>query len=247
MPHLILHGRPRRARSRTKRPGTLARLVVALAVAASFAVAPAADATTYQVQPAGSRVLAVTRRAGFLRALGHDHVIEGTRLAGSVTWAPDAPAEERTPRSLSGEVVIDAAALEIDAPAARRAAGLGEGPSGDDLDEIRRTFRGPKGLDTGRFGTIRLVLRRAEAAGDGEGGAVDPAAITRVVGDLTLHGQTRPITIPVTVGRSGATLLVRGQTEVRQTDFGIKPASVAGGLVKVKDTVEVSFVVLLAE
>ncbi len=225
--------------------GPLARFVVAVAVAAplALAAAPAADAATYQVQPAGSQVFAVTRRAGLLRALGHDHAIEGTGLSGSVTWAPAAPAEER----FGGEVVVDAAALEIDAPAARRAVGLGEGPSGDDLDEIRRTFRGPKGLDTGRFGTIRLVLTRAEAAGDGEGGRGDLAAITRVAGDLTLHGQTRPVTIPVAVGHSGGKLLVRGQTVVRQTDFGIKPASVAGGLVKVKDAVEVSFVVVLAE
>lgn len=223
----------------SRRP--LARLVVALVAAAPLAAAPAVEGATYHVQPAGSRVLAVARRAGLLRALGHDHAIEGTRLAGSVTWEPDAPAGER----VGGEVVVDATALDIDAPAARRAAGLGAGPSGSDLEEIRRTLHGPRGLDTARSPSIRLVLRRAEVAGGAS--PSDPAAVTRVEGELTLRGRTGPVAIPVTVGRSGTRLLVRGRTEVRQTDFGIEPVSVAAGLVKVRDAVEVSFVLLLDE
>lgn len=206
---------------------------------------PPAGAAAYQVQPEGSRVLAVTRRAGVLGFLGHDHAIEGAALSGTVTYVPEAAPGER----VGGEVIIDAAALEIDSPAALRAAGLGKGPSGDDLAEIRRTFYGPEGLHTGRFPVIRLVLKGVPGQTGAPPGAApaDPAAISRVTGELTIRDRTRPITIPVSVGRSGGRLLVRGRTEVRQTDFGIEPASVAGGLVKVRDRVEVWFVLLLEE
>jgi polyisoprenoid-binding protein YceI len=64
---------------------------------------------------------------------------------------------------------------------------------------------------------------------------------------LTLHGQTRALVVPTEVSRSGDRLVVQARVQVRQTDFGIRPASVAGGLVKVRDEVEVTVTVRLAE
>jgi hypothetical protein len=37
-----------------------------------------------------------------------------------------------------------------------------------------------------------------------------------------------------------------GSTRLKQTDFGIQPVSVAGGAVKVKDEVEISFKIYAA-
>ena len=60
-----------------------------------------------------------------------------------------------------------------------------------------------------------------------------------VTGNLTLHGNTRRISlkcisIPAYVGAA----------TFRQTQFGIRPVSVAGGAVKVKDEVKIDFVIL---
>lgn len=58
-----------------------------------------------------------------------------------------------------------------------------------------------------------------------------------VRGNLTLHGETRPINVSVTRTQSR----YRGSATVKQTDFGIKPISVAGGTIKVKDEVRIDF------
>jgi polyisoprenoid-binding protein YceI len=57
----------------------------------------------------------------------------------------------------------------------------------------------------------------------------------RVAGELAIHGQTRTVTLTVTL-RAGQN---RGATVIRQRDFGIEPISIAGGTVKVKDELSV--------
>ena len=59
----------------------------------------------------------------------------------------------------------------------------------------------------------------------------------KVDGTLSLHGVTRPVS--VIVKRSGESYT--GHAVIKQTDFGIKPVSVAGGTIKVKNEVDISF------
>jgi polyisoprenoid-binding protein YceI len=58
-----------------------------------------------------------------------------------------------------------------------------------------------------------------------------------VHGELTLHGETRPVRVTVE-GQNGR---YHGSAELRQKDFGITPVTVAGGTVKVKNEVRVEF------
>jgi len=60
-----------------------------------------------------------------------------------------------------------------------------------------------------------------------------------VKGELTLHGQTRAQVVTVNRGNKGYT----GTVNLKQSDFGIKPFSAAGGTVKVKDVVEIDFTI----
>jgi polyisoprenoid-binding protein YceI len=64
----------------------------------------------------------------------------------------------------------------------------------------------------------------------------------RVTGELTLRGRTQSISAPVHVRIEGASLVATGTLTVKQTDFGIKPVSVAG-VVTVKDTLTIRFTV----
>ncbi len=61
-----------------------------------------------------------------------------------------------------------------------------------------------------------------------------------VSGELTLHGRSRPIQADVRYGEGAYT----GRATIKQTDFGINPVSVAGGVVKVKNELEIQFVVV---
>lgn len=64
-------------------------------------------------------------------------------------------------------------------------------------------------------------------------------AAYQVSGNLTLHGVTKNLKLRVRL-QQGAFL---GSTTLRQTDFNIKPVTVAGGMVKVKNEIEIAFVI----
>jgi polyisoprenoid-binding protein YceI len=59
----------------------------------------------------------------------------------------------------------------------------------------------------------------------------------RVTGTLTLHGVSR--VLAVEVQPEGDAYV--GSARLKQTDFGIQPVRIAGGVVKVKDELDISF------
>ena len=63
----------------------------------------------------------------------------------------------------------------------------------------------------------------------------------KITGDLTLHGVTREHEIDANVTFNQDTLSAQGEFSLRQTDYNIKPVSIAGGTLKVKDELKFSF------
>ena len=100
--------------------------------------------------------------------------------------------------------------------------------SADKRAEVQARMHGPEVLDSARYPDIRFNSRHV---------APDGADRWQVTGDLTLHGTSRPLTF-VVVRRDGR---FRGTVSIRQRDFGIRPISIAGGTVKVKDEVHIDF------
>lgn len=98
--------------------------------------------------------------------------------------------------------------------------------------EIQRTMLGSQVLDADRYPEIRFRSTAIDPAGKAE---------WRVRGELTLHGQTHPILVAVKE-ENGRYF---GSSSFKQTAFGIKPVSAAGGSVKVKDEVTVRFEIAL--
>jgi polyisoprenoid-binding protein YceI len=82
-------------------------------------------------------------------------------------------------------------------------------------------------LSTREYPQITFRSRGVEPSADG----------WRVAGELTLHGVTKAIRVDV---HKEADAYV-ARTTLKQTDFRIKPISVAGGAVKVKDEIELEF------
>jgi polyisoprenoid-binding protein YceI len=83
-------------------------------------------------------------------------------------------------------------------------------------------------LETKKFPQIAFRSTRIEKVADGQ---------WKVDGDLTLHGVSKPVSL--TVKQAGDSYT--GHTVLKQTDFGIKPISVSGGMIKVKNEVEIDF------
>lgn len=98
-------------------------------------------------------------------------------------------------------------------------------------------------LEAEKYPKITFLLKEVhESARQGEA--------FRVVlqGDLTLHGVTRPLSIPVEASPSEGTLRVEGKVDLRMSDFGIKkPRFPFLPLITVKDEVTVSFRIVALE
>src|SRR5258708_804278 len=83
-------------------------------------------------------------------------------------------------------------------------------------------------LETRKFPEIKFHSSAIAKVGDDQ---------WKVSGDLSLHGVTKPVSL--IVKRSGDAY--SAHTVLKQTDFGIKPISVGGGTIKVKNEVEIDF------
>jgi polyisoprenoid-binding protein YceI len=67
-----------------------------------------------------------------------------------------------------------------------------------------------------------------------------------VDGDLTIRDRTRRVTLNLTVKKINQTTAeIAGRQTLRQSDFGIKPVKVMGGMVKVKDEIQTEFKLVL--
>jgi polyisoprenoid-binding protein YceI len=97
-------------------------------------------------------------------------------------------------------------------------------------------MRGPKVLDAVSFPKIlfksKKVTGQALSGGDYE---------ISLVGELSLHGVTQEITVPVKVTLAGRTLKAVGRITLLQDQFGMKPVSAGGGSVKVKNELGIDF------
>jgi len=149
-------------------------------------------------------------KAGMLSGFGHEHTIRAPMQNGTFNE------EGRTVT-----FVVDARALRV----------LDSDISDKDRAEIQTTMVGPKVLDTEQFHEIRFRSTEVNRSSNNK---------WTVLGNLTLHGQTRPIKVEVE-RQEGS---FRGSAQLRQSEFGINPVKVAGGIIKVKDEVRVEFEVV---
>jgi hypothetical protein len=100
--------------------------------------------------------------------------------------------------------------------------------SATDRAEIQGTMEGPQVLEIGRFPQIHFRSTAVQSLG---------ANRWSVRGDLDLHGQSHSVTAEVSES-SGRYL---GAATLSQRQFGITPVRIAGGTVRVKDSVKVEF------
>jgi polyisoprenoid-binding protein YceI len=83
-------------------------------------------------------------------------------------------------------------------------------------------------LETKTFPEITFRSSRVQNLADGQ---------WKVDGNLSLHGVTKAISL--TVKQAGEPYTTH--TVLKQTDFGIKPLTIGGGMIKVKNEVEIDF------
>jgi hypothetical protein len=151
-------------------------------------------------------------KQGLFSFFADNHVIDAPIASGSYDSAMNSIA-----------LTVDASRMRVldpKSPSDRRAA-------------VQANMTGPEVLDVATYPTIAFSSTSIDAA---------DTTHWSVNGNLTLHGQTHPISFAVL--RADATHF-SGNATIRQSAFGIKPIRIAGGAVTVKDDVKLEFRVAL--
>lgn len=175
----------------------------------------------YLVDSQQSKIQIHVDKDGFLKAFGHDHLVSATQLSGEIQF--DAAKVEES----SVAFTVESRSLKVIDP----------GESEKDRNEVQETMLGKDVLDATQFPQIRFSSSSLKSK-PGNAGAFD----LHVEGTLTLHGTTKPIAVPVRllVGNDG-TLTADAEVSLLQSDFGITPYKAAGGTVRVKDKLKLTF------
>jgi len=175
---------------------------------------------TYTIAPGESSFWVFVEKAGLLSGLAHDHEIGVKSFTGRVV-VPEAGAGGG-----SLELDVNAQSLVV----------LDKKPSEEDKKKIYSSMHNEV-LESAKYPKITF---KSASVGDLKQAGGDSYSFT-LNGDLTLHGVTKRIAVPVTATITPQQLRATGKYTLRQTDFGIKPYSAAGGTVKVKNEVVVHF------
>ena len=168
---------------------------------------PSAHASSTPIDVERSRITIRAFKAGLFSAFAHDHEINAPLRSGGIDSA--AP---------SVEIRFDARALKV----------LDPELSAADRAKVQQTMLSDKVLDAERFPEIIFRSQTVKDLGENK---------FQAEGDLTLHGVTRSITVPVSLANGRYT----GSVKLQQTEFGITPVKLFGGAVKLKDGVEIGF------
>jgi len=168
----------------------------------------------YLIDPGISRFTVRAFAGGLLSGLGHNPVIGIRDFSGEARWDPAAPQQA----SLRLRIRAESLTVENDT-------------SDKDRREMERAMQ-QEVLETASYPEIVFESSAASMNGNGR---------VQIDGNLTLHGVTRSQRVPAQLAVTGDILRAFGEFSVRQTDYRIKLASVAGGALKLKDELKFTF------
>lgn len=186
-----------------------------------------ADERALAVDPAASTVTVYAYKDGLLSSLGHDHTIAARNVTGTVTVDPARPEGGRV------SFTVPVRSLEV----------LDPGVSDDDRASVARNMHADV-LETEKHPTIEfrsVEVRRSARTAAAPGKPGTTVVEIDVLGDLTIRGTTKRVTLPVTLTLDAGTVRARGEVTIDQPDFGIEPYSALLGAIKVRRDVKIAF------
>lgn len=195
--------------------------------------APAGDITAwpdgreFMVDPHASEVRIVVEAAGRLARFGHPHVLGGPVLSGRVVLSENWQASAL-------DLSLQLEDLVLDKPEWRIAEGFPpELPDGA-IEATRENLMSAAVLDVANHPTIRIRSL----------GLIGPDFQPDLDIRISLRGEQRDLTVPISLEVNGDTLIATGRFAFRQSDFKIEPFSALGGALAVGDELLVRFRIL---
>lgn len=187
---------------------------------------PPEGATIYEIDPRASVLHIHVFRGGTFARLGHNHVMSSKSVTGRVWMRPQF--------SASGfELSFPVADLIVDDSDARRAAGSDFPPDVPESDKegTRKNMLRKEVLDAENY--PKVTVKSAALAGS--------LQAPRITARITIKNATRDVVVPAAIAVSGDKLTATGEFDIKQTDFGMQPFSVALGAVAVQDRLHLRF------
>jgi polyisoprenoid-binding protein YceI len=172
----------------------------------------------YALDPAVSRLQIRAFSTGILAGFGHDPTLLARDFSGEIRVPPGGPVEG----SLDLRVKAKSLAASNDIKE-------------KDRREIERIMHGEI-LESATFPEI--VFRSTAVSGEKTGEGQYRLTLD---GELSLHGVTASQQLVVYFAITEEQAKAWGETSLLQTRFGIQPVSIAGGTLKVKDELKLSF------
>lgn len=186
----------------------------------------------------GQRVYAVDRGSSWLRLhvrpdgtlarFGHEHLIGGAVIDGSLRVADRAHAD----------LVVDVGAMEVDRVEWRHDAGL-EPLDPEAVEGTRRNLLGPRVLDAERFPVIEI--RGVTALDVGSVLELGTRPALEIDARVRVRGLVTAVRFPIEARMEDEGLVLTGGFDVEQTALGMEPFSAAGGALRVADRLRVDF------
>lgn len=172
----------------------------------------------YLIDGKGSKFIVRAFATGLLSAFGHDPTISIEYFEGEARINPDALEES------SVHILIHAESLVVT-----------DDVSNKDREEIQRRMH-QEVLESDGYPEIEYQCSKVSASKTGEG-----QYWVALNGELSLHGVTRTLPVSARVNLNGDVLRATGDFSVKQSDFDLKAVSAAGGTVRLKDEIKLSF------
>jgi polyisoprenoid-binding protein YceI len=172
----------------------------------------------YSIDKSSSNFTVRAFATGMLSSFGHSPTFSIRNFEGELDFSPDALS------AASLRLSVKADSLEVT-----------DDIKSSDRQEMESTMN-KSVLESAKYPEIVFATTSVAATQLGEG-----RYQANLNGNLTLHGMTRPVTIPTQVTLLGDMLRAGGAFSLMQTNFGINLVSVAGGTLKLKDELKVSF------
>lgn len=181
-------------------------------------MAPSTTVDIYAIDPVVSRFVVKAFATGLLSSFGHNPTLAVRDFTGEAKFSPDA---------------LDQASLLIRIKAGSLS--VTDKMSDKDRRELERTMN-QEVLESDRYPEIVYQAAGVPATKTGDG-----QFSASLMGTLTLHGVTNPQVVAAQIVVTGDMLRAFGEFSVSQSAYGIKPVSVAGGSLKLKDELKCSF------
>jgi polyisoprenoid-binding protein YceI len=201
--------------------------LLALAAVLILPTTPAPpDGVRYVVSQERSVVRVHVGKTGLLAVAGHRHEVSAP-VRGWITANASA---------------LGASFVELVFPTAQLRVLPDDEPAGD-AARVEEVMRGPRLLEVARFGEVRFRSRSVTGLVAGASTA-HPVYEVQVTGDLSIHGVTREVVVPMTVTLDGDTMSSKGRSTILHDQFGLTPVTAAGGTVRVRNEIEIDFEII---